>query len=44
LSVLTPGWVPMVSSPISITTYASLSPPGFSSGIAICRKASLLRI
>jgi len=44
LSVLTPGWVPLLSSTISITTCASLSPPGCSSGKAICRKASLLRI
>jgi len=44
LEILTPRSVPLVNSSLSIITYASLSPPGFSSGKAICRKASLLRV
>ena len=43
LSILAPSWVPLVSS-LSVVTHASLSPPGFSSGKAICQKESLFRI
>jgi hypothetical protein len=39
-----PDRVPLVSSTLSMVIYASLSPPGFSSGRSICLKESFLRI
>ena len=43
-SVLTLNWVPLESPTSSMVTASSPSPPGFSTGKAVCQKQSLFRI